>query len=628
MRFDDSLDTVLSAETATPFGAQSAWRQLVDLIGRRRVPADARSIERLQAIRPMVPPPVRAASARALAFANPPAALVRLFFDDEIAIAAPVLRVASLKSDEWLDLLPGMAPASRSVLRHRRDLPADVVRALDTFGATDFRLGSAEDTVVGLTKPEPETGADSPSVVPRPEPKPAPVAELPSPEPEPEPDIPLTAPVASPFVSVGSVALGMPVVAEAFRRSETETPSAEPSSLQSEGAPQSEGTFQIAELVARIDAYQKKRDDTPGVPLLRSDDDQPALFDLDPVQSPSFRFETDAAGVMRWIEGAARAPLISLSLDLAALPSASRVDGIAAGAFRRRAGFADARLLVDGNSDAAGEWRITGIPAFDRASGRFTGYRGTARRPRMDESAAPLRSPRNPASDVLRQLVHELRTPTNAIAGFAEMIETQLLGPVPEAYRDQAGTIRRQTADLLTAIDDIDLAARLEAHALDLRTTQVPLAPLLARVASDLAPLATLRGAQLLIDPGPLDLAVAGDDRAIERLIGRLMSTLVASGGKGETITLVATPTADAQVSLAFDRPKTLAAFGDDALLTIDAETVAEADGAPLLGTGFALRLARNLAAELGGALTIDAHRLTLRLPAASGAAVGQVSSS
>lgn len=616
MRFDDSLDTVLSAETSTPFGAQSAWRQLVDLIGRRRVPADAQSIERLQAIRPMVPPPVRAASARALAFANPPAALVRMFFDDEIAIAAPVLRVATLKSDEWLDLLPGMAPASRSVLRHRRDLPEDVVRALETFGATDFRLGSAEETVVDLTKPAPEPVAEVPSIAAEPEPDPAP-------EPEPEADIPPTASVASPFVSVGSVALGMPVVAEAFRRSETETPPAEPA------APQSEGTFQIAELVARIDAYQKKREDTPGVPLLRSDDDdQPALFDLDPVQSPSFRFETDATGVVRWIEGAARAPLIGLSLDLAALPSASRVDGIAAGAFRRRAGFADARLLVEGNSDAAGEWRITGLPVFDRASGRFTGYRGTARRPRMDESAAPLRTPRNPASDVLRQLVHELRTPTNAIAGFAEMIETQLLGPVPEAYRDQAGTIRMQAADLLTAIDDIDLAARLEAHALDLRTTQVPLAPLLARVSSDLEPLATLRGAQLLIDPGPLDLAIAGDDRAVERLIGRLMSTLVASGGKGETITVVATPTADAQVSLAFDRPKTLAAFGNDALLTIDAETVAEADGAPLLGTGFALRLARNLAAELGGALTIDAHRVTLRLPAASGAAVGQVSSS
>ena len=47
-------------------------------------------------------------------------------------------------------------------------------------------------------------------------------------------------------------------------------------------------------------------------------------------------------------------------------------------------------------------------------------------------SAEPSRAGRGMAPDSLRQLVHELRTPTNAIAGFAEMIETQMLGPVAD----------------------------------------------------------------------------------------------------------------------------------------------------------------------------------------------------
>ncbi|MES2054799.1 MAG: hypothetical protein V4564_02585 [Pseudomonadota bacterium] len=106
------------------------------------------------------------------------------------------------------------------------------------------------------------------------------------------------------------------------------------------------------------------------------------------------------------------------------------------------------------------------------------------------------------------------------------------------------------------------------------------------------------------------------------------MATLVASGSNGETIGISAELGVDAQVILIFDRPRTLAAYGVENILMIDAEAEAEAEGAPLLGTGFALRLARNLASELGGALVISEQALTLHLPAAVIAAVEQVSSS
>lgn len=43
-----------------------------------------------------------------------------------------------------------------------------------------------------------------------------------------------------------------------------------------------------------------------------------------------------------------------------------------------------------------------------------------------------------------------------------------------------------------------------------------------------------------------------------------------------------------------------------------------------MLGTGFALRLARNLAADWGGRLQVEADRLTLRLPVAQATEVGQ----
>ena len=744
---------------STPFGAQSAWRQLVDLISRRRVPPGISAIAKLKAIRQHVPAAIRAASARGVAVADPPAALVQLFADDELIIAAPVLRTARLRADEWIGMLSGMSPAARSILRHRRDLPPAVSRALQSFGSVDFVLPAGSSVPVeappidveevGTTDAEAEptaaveaaaelsqieegvvesplpAGGDSaavdsidwtqvlgPLAVAEPEPVtvilPEPVAdepmvEMPELQAEEAVEPPITIPPELTFFSFASIARGLPVVAEALRHSEAEAeqsraiepvesaalpeaaetgetieaedaldavdiagareaiedvsevhadPEAESpeveqaaevkeeatvsesgaeviqiATLQPPPAEASSGMFQIAELVARIDAYQRQRDETPSAPILR--ELQSELFEFESIQAQSFRFETDASGTVRWIEGAERAPLIGLSLDLAGAPGGSRVDGAVAGAFRRRAGFANARLIVEGESDAAGQWRITGIPVFDRESGRFTGYRGTARRPRPDETADPTSNPiRNPASDALRQLVHELRTPTNAIAGFAEMIESQMLGPVPHAYRLQAADIRSQAGSLLTAIDDIDMAARIESKALDLRADEVPLLPLLERVASDLLPLATLRGTMIDIYAGDSDLAIAADDRAVERLIARLMATLVASGGRGERIGIAATLEADSMVAVVFDRPAALAAYAGDSLLMIDAETEANREGAPLLGTGFALRLVRNLATELRGALFIGDKALTLRLPAAVIESVEQVSSS
>lgn len=579
MRFDDSLETVLSADMSTPFGAQSAWRQLVDLIGRGRAEATPAAIARLRALRDAVPAAVRAASARALADATPPAALVRLFSEDDAAIAAPVLRTARLDEQDWIGLLPGLSSVGRSVLRHRRDLPAGVLRALQTFGGVDFVLGASPEalaTVDAGHEPVLLAAGAEPAI------EPVPVSE-------------------SSFASIASIAQGLPVVAEALRQQ-----NAPPT-------PAAAGTFEIADLVARLDAFHRERDEN-GVPI------QAEMFALHPVEARGFQFETDASGTIRWIEGVSRAPLIGLSLDQ--VGEGAAIDGVASGAFRRRSGFANARLVVAGTSDAAGQWRISAAPVFDRASGRFTGYRGSARRPRVEESAELSRDRGRAGPDALRQLVHELRTPANAIAGFAEMIESEMLGPVPPVYRGRAGAIRDQVHALLGAIDDIDMAARIDTRALDLRQDAVPLAPLLARIVGDLAPLADLRSATIGCHAAP-DLVIAGDDRAVERLIGRLLATLVASTEAGERIG-VAARGEDMQAVIVFDRPRSLAAYAAEGLLRIDAEAEAEQVGAPLLGTGFALRLARNLAGELGGSLTLGDAALTLRLPAAVSAGMGQ----
>jgi signal transduction histidine kinase len=572
VRFDDTLETVLAADLGTPYGVQSAWRQLVDLIGRRRVPPATRAMATLRAIRSEVPRQVRIASARALEFSNPPAPLVRLFARDDLPIAIPVLRSARLSASEWIQLLPDLAPGARGVLRNRRDLPPAVQRALESFGSVDFVLpdsGEASETGVEHARATEVVDSSAGSIA------------------DAEPD-------AQNLIMDHSERISAAASREALARSV-----AQPAQVEDEGP------FEIAEVVARIDAFWRNREEAGTVPT-------PA-----PPVVEQFRFETDEKGVVRWVDGVSRAAVIGLSIDLPG-SDGSQVDGIAAGAFRRRAGFSTARMQIEGNSDAAGDWLISAIPVFDPANGRFTGYRGTARRPRNDERAEPVRVPVGSPAESLRQLVHELRTPINAIAGFAEMIETQMLGPVSEVYRGRADVIRSQARELLGAIDDLDLAARIDSAALALVPGRVALRPVLATIADDLAPLLELRGSLIALPVE--DLIVTGDRRAIERLLARLMATLVSASSPGERIGVNMAPESDQKVAVAIDRPRALADYPGDSVLGIDDER----EDATLLGTGFALRLARNLARELGGSLVIEPSILTLRLPAAVNSQVGQ----
>lgn len=571
MRFDDTLETVLAADVSTAFGKASAWRQLVDLIGRRRIPDDARALALLVSIRADVPLAVRITSARSLEMAEPPAALVKLCAVDEIAVAAPILRTARLNAGEWIELLPRLSSPARGVLRGRRDLPVGVNEALEGFRAADYVLGS--DVAVSETAP-----VESPAAA---------VAE--------------SAPASlstSPFVPVGVAALGIPVVAAALQQ--------KPAALHGDlikraDAPQEPdaglpgGPFEIADVVARIDAFYTRQPERPATASA-------------PARVDGFRFETDAQGVIRWVDGVSRAPLIGLSLDMTAMPDGSRVDGVAAGALRQRARFAGARLFVAGDSDAGGDWRISANAAFDAATGRFTGYRGTARRPRSDE--APGKAASGGGADSLRQLMHELRTPTNAIAGFSELIEREILGEAAPVYRERAALIRDRARALLAAIDDLDIAARIDAAALRLHPGEVPLQPLFDRASAELAPLALTRGADVVL---PVDeLAVAGDPRAIERLLSRTLATLISAASEGERLEVRLTAESET-IAIDFDRPRALAAYAGEAIFAIDDER----EEAALLGTGFALRLIRNLTRELSGSLVIAADSLTIRLPAA-----------
>lgn len=370
------------------------------------------------------------------------------------------------------------------------------------------------------------------------------------------------------------------------------------------------GATPILDLVHRIAEYQLQKDD----------DDRPAFGDP---RSELFAFETDDEGTIAWVDGVPRAAVIGISLAEAAAPGGAGVDAAAAGAWRRRGWLGPCRLWVAGESPVSGDWTIEASPLFNPRNGRFVGYRGHARRPQSGERAStgPSRSA-DVGADSVRQLVHELRTPLNAIQGFASMIDEQMLGPAAAAYRAQAQAIVLETERLVTLIDDLDLAARLDAGRSEAVTTPVVLAVAVTRAADEQRSVLARRGITVRIDSGE-DRGHAASPGATDRpgvtdrIVKRLLAAVAAVAADGSTLHMSVDVDADYQTARVA-RPATLYGLETRVLLDPDFEPDGAWPDASLLGLGFTLRLCARLASEQGGRLEIlpDCFQLTLPSPA------------
>ena len=368
------------------------------------------------------------------------------------------------------------------------------------------------------------------------------------------------------------------------------------------------GTSQISELVRRIDKYQSTRD-------------KPATATAAQQSRSVFLFETGADGVIYWADGVTRGAVIGLSIAEAAFGGEPGTDGVAAGAFRQRAEILNARMMLEGTPSDAGEWRFSALPWFDPATGQFRGYRGSARRPNRSET--PYGRPvAEDSGDSIRQLIHELRSPLNAISGFAQIIAGQMFGPVNQSYRTMADTIVADALSVQTIIDDLETAARSNAaDSVDPTPGEVvDIGAVVTQVESDLAALLAEQRVDLSISRvgGPF-MGLANDANA-RRMVGRLLTALIDVSETGAILVgqLVTEAPHDDMLQLRIVRPATIRFATASDLLDPGFSPEGEAPGAAVLSLGFSLRLVDSLARAAGGRLDIGHNALTLHLRSAN----------
>ena len=578
MHFDDRLATVLRHRAAGERAAKTQFRQLLDLLGERPQAGDpalkAAAYLRLIALAEVISVADRAAilSENGWRFRNPE--LVRWFGEAHPSIAGAALYRARLTGKEWAELIPRLPIRARGFLRHRKDLPEAAIRILDRLGVSDRAL------------PVP-VHPERPQQIEEPEARPL---DLHEPEPL----------VLRPANENG--ASDDPL--------EEATPSAPPgavgeASMQrapSEPAGKSEN---IRALVERIESFRKTRapaspsGDAPTLPLAELDD-IPQRKPLD-----TFSFGTNSEGRVDWAEPHI-APMV-VGIDLSQRRNGTQVGEDFATAFVNRQPVRGVAVHLRGAETIEGEWIVDAAPRFTHSDGRFYGYVGRFRR-----AVAPLDNRAQRGADRLRQLLHELRTPVNAMQGYAEVIQQQVFGPTPHEYRSLAASIAGDSAHILAGFDELDRLARLETGELDLESGESDFA---AIVRAQLDQLQTVLGPRVArfdarIADRPAALALA--QKEAEMLGWRVLATLAGATGAGETVSLVM-GLDDEQVTLRAGLPAKLA--DADNIFASEVRSGGSTLSSGIFGAGFSLRLARAEARAAGGDLSRMEDVLVLSLP-------------
>lgn len=659
------ISTILQREPQSLRDKIAVWRQLSDILAQRGMQlADAeilQSFQLLASLRSTVPEHVRRNTAVSVARHGRFAPLVAFYAHDVASVAVAMLNNARLPDADWIAMLPATGDVARSILASREDLSEPVKRALIDLGAGSVALpvpeGHAdiileldqklmEDAAVTaehLAANEDEIGAASQHGADL-------LVEIGAAEEVSAPPMMADAPVAETYGAMASLAELL-----------NERPAAPEKAPAVEAVPVKR-VSQISELVRRIDKFQSARKDVGPEPSKQivdlaaisdamnadvrpqmraepnpnpkhqPDDGEAALppqpSDAAPVggRVDRFRFEAGADGLIYWADCMAPQCIIGLSIAEAAYGNEAGADGISAGAFRQQAEIINARMVLAGPPQVAGEWRFSADPKFDAQTGQFQGYSGLARRPLRRERPYG-QADGGRASDSIRQLIHELRSPLNAISGFAQIISGQMFGPVSGSYRAMAETIIDDAMAIQAIIDNLHNATSKPVPAVsDLPAGQcVDIGDVMNFVVKDLQMLATEQRVGLSVTEQGGPFIARGEQDGARRMIGRLLTALidVSESDSLLKIQLAADLTRDDMMQVRIMRPSAIRLADAQMLLDPHVSARGGAPSADILALGFSLRLVGSLANAFGGRLEIAQNSLILHLPTAASAQQG-----
>lgn len=225
-------------------------------------------------------------------------------------------------------------------------------------------------------------------------------------------------------------------------------------------------------------------------------------------------------------------------------------------------------------------------------------------------------------SQFLATMSHELRTPLNAIAGYVQLLELGIHGPVPEPQLEILTRIRRSQRMLLSLIDDILSFARLESGKVEYRFDQIQVVEVLQSAHDMIAPQLSERGLTFSQKCADRDVTVWTDREKFAQIIVNLLSNAVKFTDAG-SVTVACEKSGQSVLIHVADTGRGI----PQSKLEIIFEPFVQAESGltrRIEGSGLGLAISRDLARAMRGDLTVKSSEgkgstFTLWLPSSKG---------
>jgi two-component system cell cycle sensor histidine kinase PleC len=223
---------------------------------------------------------------------------------------------------------------------------------------------------------------------------------------------------------------------------------------------------------------------------------------------------------------------------------------------------------------------------------------------------------------LLRTMSHELKTPLNAIIGFADLLQVAPKQFSADQVGEYAGLIHAAGKNLLKLINQILDLTKVSAGRYPLRPSAVPAGAMLWLAFDAARARAEERSIALAIGDCEPDLLALADETALGSIVAQLVDNAVSFTQEGGAVRASASRRDGfVRIEIADNGPGVAAA--DLARILEPFEQVGRGTSDHANGAGLGLPLARALAELQGGSLTLqsvegEGFTATLELPAAA----------